>query len=76
MLAGFGLGFAVGIAQPFPHGLERLAELTRPPVGDCGQTTGAHQDHAQTPQGQAHHHRLAEMGKVLGNFGAPLIQFG
>ena len=51
----------VGIAQPLPHGLERLAELTRPPVGDRGQTTRAYQDHAQTLQGQAHDHRLAQM---------------
>jgi hypothetical protein len=76
MPAGFRLGFAVGIAQAFPHGLERLAEPTRPPVGDHGQTTRAHHDHPQAPQGQAHDHRLAQVGKVLGNFGPPLIQFG
>jgi hypothetical protein len=76
MGAGFRLGFSISIAPPSPDGLERLAELTRPPVGDRRQTTRPHEDHAQTPQGQAHHHRLAEMGKVLGNFGAPWVQFG
>ena len=76
MRAGFCLGVAVGIAQPFPHGLERLerlAEPTQPLRSDRSQTTRPHDDHAQALQRQTYDHRLTKMGEMLGNFHAPLI---
>src|SRR5262249_24098479 len=69
-----GRRFAVQIAKPLAQGIELLLQDRRPRPSHGGQRARPSHDHAEAPQSQARGHRLAQMGKPLGDDIVPLVK--
>src|SRR5262249_36852246 len=69
-----GRRFAVQIAKPLAQGIELLLQDRRPRPSHGGKRTLPSHYHAEAPQSQARCHRLAQMGKPLGDDIVPLVK--
>src|SRR5262249_42047298 len=69
-----GRRFAVQIAKPLAQGIELLLQARRQRQTHGGQRARPSHDHAEAPQSQARGHRLAQMGKPLGDDIVPLVK--
>jgi len=71
---GLRIGLPVGVAQPFAHRVEGLAQQRCQQIRHGGQAARAGDDHAEAPQRQAHGLRLADRRKVRGNGVDPVVK--